>query len=315
VLELPGYTPREKLEIARRYLVPRQLRETGLGSRHVTFTEGALQCIVAEYTREAGVRQLEREIQHVLRQIVVEVVRGKPEGGRVSAVTVRRRLGPPKVLPETAGREPEVGVMTGLAWTPTGGDILFIEALKMPGHGAITITGQLGDVMKESAEAAWSLVRSKATALGVTASAFQDVDVHLHVPAGAVPKDGPSAGVAMATALASLFSGRPVRPDVAATGELTLRGHVLPVGGIKEKLIAAQRAGIRLVLAPARNAPDVAEAPEEVRKQLEIRLVETVDAVFETALLPPAVAVRASAPAARAPARGAAARPGAPSLP
>ncbi len=315
VLELPGYTPREKLEIARRYLVPRQLRETGLGGRHVTFTDGALQCIVAEYTREAGVRQLEREIQHVLRQIVVEVVSGKPEGGRVSAVTVRRRLGPPKVLPETAGREPEVGVMTGLAWTPTGGDILFIEALKMPGHGGITMTGQLGDVMKESAEAAWSLVRSKATALGVTAAAFQDVDVHLHVPAGAVPKDGPSAGVAMATALASLFSGRPVRPDVAATGELTLRGHVLPVGGIKEKLIAAQRAGIRLVLAPARNAPDVAEAPEEVRKQLEIRLVETVDAVFEAALLPPAAAVRAGAPPARAPAPGPAARPGAPSPP
>ena len=288
VLELPGYTPREKLEIARRYLVPRQLKETGLDGREVVVTPGALQSIIAEYTREAGVRQLEREIQHVLRQIVVDVVSGKAAGVRVTTRTVRRRLGPPKVLPEVAGRVPEVGVMTGLAWTPTGGDILFIEALKMPGKGAITITGQLGDVMKESAEAAWSLVRAKAPALGVGPGAFQAVDVHLHVPAGAVPKDGPSAGVAIATALASLFSGRAVRPDVAATGELTLRGHVLPVGGIKEKLIAAERAGIRLVLAPARNAADVAELPEEVRRKLEIRLVDTVDAVFDAALLPAA---------------------------
>ena len=288
VLELPGYTPREKLEIARRYLVPRQLAETGLAGREVSVTRGALECIIAEYTREAGVRQLEREIQHVLRQIVVDVVGGKAVGARVTTRAVRRRLGPPKVLPEVAGREPEVGVMTGLAWTPTGGDILFIEALKMPGKGAITITGQLGDVMKESAEAAWSLVRSKAARLGVGPEAFQQVDVHLHVPAGAVPKDGPSAGVAIATALASLFSGRAVRPEVAATGELTLRGHVLPVGGIKEKLIAAERAGIRLVLAPARNAADVAEVPEEVRKKVEIRLVDTVDAVFDAALLPAA---------------------------
>jgi len=288
VLELPGYTPREKLEIARRYLVPRQLKETGLEGRDVAVTAGALQCIIAEYTREAGVRQLEREIQHVLRQIVVDVVGGKAAAARVTTRTVRRRLGPPKVLPEVAGRVPEVGVMTGLAWTPVGGDILFIEALKMPGKGAITITGQLGDVMKESAEAAWSLVRSKGPALGVSAAAFQEVDVHLHVPAGAVPKDGPSAGVAIATALASLFSGRAVRPDVAATGELTLRGHVLPVGGVKEKLIAAERAGIRLVLAPARNAADVAEVPEEVRKKVEIRLVDTVDAVFDAALLPAA---------------------------
>jgi ATP-dependent Lon protease len=288
VLELPGYTPREKLEIARRYLVPRQLTETGLAGRDVAFTTGALVSIIAEYTREAGVRQLEREIQHVLRQIVVDVVSGKAAGVRVTTRTVRRRLGPPKVLPEVAGRVPEVGVMTGLAWTPTGGDILFIEALKMPGKGAMTITGQLGDVMKESAEAAWSLVRAKASSLGVAPGAFQAVDVHLHVPAGAVPKDGPSAGVAIATALASLFSGRAVRPDVAATGELTLRGHVLPVGGIKEKLIAAERAGIRLVLAPARNAADVAEVPEEVRRKVEIRLVDTVDAVFDAALLPAA---------------------------
>jgi ATP-dependent Lon protease len=310
ILELPGYTPREKLEIARRYLVPRQLRETGLEGRHVAFTAGALQCIIAEYTREAGVRQLEREVQHVLRQIVVDVVSGKTTGLRVTTRTVRGRLGPPKVLPETAGRAPEVGVATGLAWTPTGGDILFIEALKMPGQGALTITGQLGEVMKESAEAAWSLIRAKAPSLGVAPSAFKEVDVHLHVPAGAVPKDGPSAGVAIATALASLFSGRPVRHDVAATGELTLRGHVLPVGGIKEKLIAAERAGIRLCLVPARNAPDVAELPEEVRRTLEIRLVDTVDEVLDAALLPPAVTEAVTAQprrvrADRAPARAA----------
>jgi ATP-dependent Lon protease len=317
ILELPGYTPREKLEIGRRYLVPRQLKETGLDGRRVTVTSGALQCIIAEYTRESGVRQLEREIQHVLRQIVVDVVSGRATGARVTARTVRRRLGPPKVLPETAGREPEVGVMTGLAWTPTGGEILFIEALKMPGRGAITITGQLGGVMKESAEAAWSLVRAKAPALGISAASFQEVDIHLHVPAGAVPKDGPSAGVAMATALASLMSGRPVRPDVAATGELTLRGHVLPVGGIKEKLIAAERAGIRLVLAPARNAADVAELPEEVRRKLEIRLVATVDAVFEAALVVAPGAARTPVPnsAPRSPGGRAAAHPAATGTP
>jgi ATP-dependent Lon protease len=309
VLELPGYTPREKLEIARRYLVPRQLKETGLQDRQVAFGAGALQCIVAEYTREAGVRQLEREIQHVLRQIVVDVVGGTATREHVTARTVHRRLGPPKVLPEVAGREPEVGVATGLAWTPTGGDILFIEALKMSGQGAITITGQLGDVMRESAEAAWSLIRAKAPGLGVQASAFKEVDVHLHVPAGAVPKDGPSAGVAIATALASLFSGRPVRHDVAATGELTLRGHVLPVGGIKEKLIAAARAGIALVLVPARNAADVDELPEEVRKALEIRLVGTVDEVLDAALLPATLTEAVAAQPRRARAERVAARP------
>ena len=309
VLELPGYTPREKLEIGRRYLVPRQLRETGLEGRKVSFTTGALQCIIAEYTREAGVRQLEREVQHVLRQIAVDVVSGRAPGATISARAVRRRLGPPKVLPETAGREPEVGVATGLAWTPTGGDILFIEALKMPGQGAIRITGQLGDVMKESAEAAWSLIRAKAPALGVPPSTFKEVDVHIHVPAGAVPKDGPSAGVAIATALASLFSGRPVRHDVAATGELTLRGHVLPVGGIKEKLIAAERAGIRLVLVPARNAADIAELPQEVRRALEIRLVDTVDAVLEAALLPASMTGAVAAAPRSSPGDRAAARP------
>jgi len=286
VLELPGYTPREKLQIGVRFLVPRQLKETGLAGRGLVFGDRALECIVGSYTREAGVRQLEREIQHVLRHVAVEVVTGGKPPTRITPAVVRRCLGAARILPEMAGRIPQVGVATGLVWTPVGGDIVFIEALKLPGHGEITLTGQLGDVMRESAQAAWSFVRARHDDLGVSHTSFQDSDVHLHVPAGAVPKDGPSAGVAMATALASLLSGRAVRHDVAATGEITLRGNVLPVGGIKEKLIAAARAGIRLVMVPARNAADVDEIPEEVRRVLEIRLVSTVDEVLEAALLP-----------------------------
>jgi ATP-dependent Lon protease len=286
VLELPGYTPREKLQIGVRFLVPRQLKETGLAGRGLVFGDRALECIVGSYTREAGVRQLEREIQHVLRHVAVEVVTGGKPPTRITPAVVRRCLGAARILPEMAGRIPQVGVATGLVWTPVGGDIVFIEALKLPGHGEITLTGQLGDVMRESAQAAWSFVRARHDDFGVSHTSFQDSDVHLHVPAGAVPKDGPSAGVAMATALASLLSGRAVRHDVAATGEITLRGNVLPVGGIKEKLIAAARAGIRLVMVPARNAADVDEIPEEVRRVLEIRLVSTVDEVLEAALLP-----------------------------
>ena len=288
ILELPGYTPREKLHIAKRYLVPRQLKETGLEGRAIAFSDAALESIVGEYTREAGVRQLEREIQHVFRHLAVDVVAGRAVPRRLTPAAVRRRLGAPKILPEIAGRSPEVGTATGLVWTPVGGDIVFIEALKLPGSGEITITGQLGDVMRESAQAAWSYVRARAGTLGIDPKSFADNDVHLHVPAGAVPKDGPSAGVAIALALASLFSGRPVRHDVAATGEITLRGHVLPVGGIKEKLIAAARAGIALVMVPARNAADVEEVPEEVRRVLEVRLVTRVDEVLGAALVAPA---------------------------
>jgi len=287
VLELPGYTAGEKLHIAKRYLVPRQLAETGLGGRGIVFGDKAIDLIVGEYTREAGVRQLEREIQHVLRHTAVDVVAGRAARTRVTPAAVRRCLGPPRILPEMAGREPEVGISTGLVWTPVGGDIVFIEAIKLPGSGEIMLTGQLGDVMKESARAAWSFVRARAESLGISAKSLRDNDIHVHVPAGAVPKDGPSAGVAIATALASLLSGRPVRHDVAATGEITLRGHVLPVGGIKEKLIAAARAGIRLVMVPARNAADVEEVPEEVRRVLEVRGVSTVDEVLAAALLPP----------------------------
>ncbi len=287
VLTLPGYTPGEKLAIAKRYLLPRQLQETGLTAGRASVADGALERLIAEYTREAGVRQLEREIQGVLRKAALEVVEGRTEALKISAKTLEKYAGLPKVQSEVAGRSPEVGVATGLAWTPVGGDIMFIEAIQMPGKGQITLTGQLGDVMKESAQAAWSLLRARAAALGIPLEAFTLSDVHLHVPAGAVPKDGPSAGITIATALASLLCRRPARHDVAMTGELTLRGRVLPIGGLKEKLTAAARAGVKTVLVPARNQNEIIEVPDEVKKLLEIRPVDTIDEVLELALLEP----------------------------
>jgi len=286
-LTLVGYTPSEKLQIAKRYLMPRQLKETGLGGdpgrAHVG--DGALERLIGEYTREAGVRQLEREIQGVLRKAALEVVEGGAKMVKVSSKNLEKYAGQPKVQSEVAGRAPEIGVATGLAWTPVGGDIMFIEAIRMPGKGQITLTGQLGDVMKESAQAAWSLLRARASALGIPLDAFTQSDVHLHVPAGGVPKDGPSAGITIAAALASLLCRRPARNDVAMTGELTLRGRVLPIGGLKEKLTAAARAGVTSVLVPARNKNDLIDLPEEVRKLLDIKLVETIDDVLELALL------------------------------
>ena len=294
VLTLIGYTPAEKLQIARRYLLPRQLKETGLGERG-TVADGALDRLIAEYTREAGVRQLEREIQGVLRKAALEVVEGKTAGVKIMAKNLEKYAGQPKVQGEVAGRAPEVGVATGLAWTPVGGDIMFIEAIRMPGRGQITLTGQLGDVMKESAQAAWSLLRARAGALGIPLEAFTQTDVHLHVPAGAVPKDGPSAGITIATALASLLCGRPSRHDLAMTGELTLRGRVLPIGGLKEKLTAAARAGVKTVLVPARNKSDLVDLPDEVQKLLDIKQVDTIDEVLDLALLEPDERARLSA--------------------
>src|SRR5207253_658299 len=247
VLTLPGYTPGEKLAIAKRFLLPRQFKETGLTPERASLADSALERLIAEYTREAGVRQLEREIQGVLRKAALEVVEGRAGAVRISIKNLEKYAGQPKVQSEVAGRSPEVGVATGLAWTPVGGDIMFIEAIQMPGKGQITLTGQLGDVMKESAQAAWSLLRARAGALGIPLDAFTQTDVHLHLPAGAVPKDGPSAGIAIATALASLLCRRPARHDVAMTGELTLRGRILPIGGLKEKLTAAARAGVKTV--------------------------------------------------------------------
>ena len=287
VLTLPGYTPGEKLAIAKRYLLPRQLKETGLDPARANVADGALERLIAEYTREAGVRQLEREIQGVLRKAALEVVEGRVEAVKISAKNLEKFASQPKVQSEVAGRSPEVGVATGLAWTPVGGDIMFVEAIQMPGKGQITLTGQLGEVMKESAHAAWSLLRARAGTLGIPLEAFTQTDVHLHVPAGAVPKDGPSAGITIATALASLLCRRPARHDLAMTGELTLRGRVLPVGGLKEKLTAAVRAGVKTVLVPERNRSDLVDLPEEVVRHLDIRRVETIDQVLEAALLEP----------------------------
>ena len=287
VLTLPGYTPGEKLAIAKRYLLPRQLKETGLQADRASIADAALERLIAEFTREAGVRQLEREIQGVLRKAALEVVEGRAATVKITVKNLEKFAGQPKVQSEVAGRTPEVGVATGLAWTPVGGDIMFIEAIQMPGKGQITLTGQLGDVMKESAQAAWSLLRARAAALGIPLEAFTQTDVHLHLPAGAVPKDGPSAGIAIATALASLLCRRPARHDVAMTGELTLRGRILPIGGLKEKLTAAARAGVKTVLVPARNQSDIIEVPDEVKQLLEIKPVETIDEVLELALLEP----------------------------
>jgi len=287
VITLPGYTPGEKLAIAKRYLLPRQLKETGLQTERANIADGALERLIGEYTREAGVRQLEREIQGVLRKAALEVVEGRAATIKVTAKNLEKFAGQPKVQSEVAGRSPEVGVATGLAWTPVGGDIMFIEAIQMPGKGQITLTGQLGDVMKESAQAAWSLLRARAGPLGIPLDAFTQTDVHLHLPAGAVPKDGPSAGIAIATALASLLCRRPSRHDVAMTGELTLRGRILPIGGLKEKLTAAARAGVKTVLVPARNQNDIVDVPDEVKQLLDIKPVETIDEVLELALLEP----------------------------
>ena len=289
VLTLPGYTPGEKLAIAKRYLLPRQLTETGVTAERASLGDPALERLIAEFTREAGVRQLEREIQGVLRKAALEVVEGGAATVEISADNLERYAGQPKVQGEVAGRSPEIGVATGLAWTPVGGDIIFVEAIQMPGKGQITLTGQLGEVMKESAQAAWSLLRARAGALGIPLDTFTQTDVHLHVPAGAVPKDGPSAGITIAAALASLLCRRPARHDVAMTGELTLRGRVLPIGGLKEKLTAAARAGVKTVLVPGRNQSDIVEVPDEVKQLLEIIPVETIDQVLEHALLEPRV--------------------------
>jgi len=286
-IELAGYTLDEKKHIARRYLVPRQIEANGLKPSQIEFAEPALTAIVEEYTREAGVRNLEREIGTVCRKIAREVAEGKLDGKvKVSAKRARELLGRRRFFAEQRRRTQVPGVATGLAWTPTGGDVLFIEATAMPGSGKLTITGQLGDVMKESAQAALSYVRGQWRELApeLEEDWFAEHDIHIHVPAGAVPKDGPSAGVAMAVALASLVSGRKVRNDVAMTGEVTLTGQVLPVGGLKEKSLAAQRAGIKRVIVPERNEGDVAEIPEHERSELEFAYVDEVEKAIDAAL-------------------------------
>ncbi len=284
VITLSGYTEDEKLHIAKGYLVPRQIKENGLKPEEIKFEDDAIRQIIRDYTREAGVRNLEREIGSVCRKVATHIAEGKAESVVVTKEKVAELLGKPRFYSEVAERTTIPGVATGLAWTPVGGDILFIEATRMPGAKGFIVTGQLGDVMKESAQAALSYVRSKAKDLGVDDQFFDKSDIHLHIPEGATPKDGPSAGVTMATALASLITNRVVKSDVAMTGEITLRGRVLPVGGIKEKVLAARRAGLKTVILPKRNEKDLDDLPDEVRKDMQFIFAEQVSDVFNAAL-------------------------------
>jgi ATP-dependent Lon protease len=289
IIELTGYTEEEKVEIARRYLVRRQLEANGLKADQATVTDESLLRIARDYTREAGCRSLEREIGAVLRNVAVRVAEGKATTVRIEPADVAEILGAPRFENEVAMRVSLPGVATGLAWTPVGGDILFIEATRVPGAGRLILTGQLGDVMKESAQAALSLVKSQSEALGLDPALFEKSDIHVHVPAGAIPKDGPSAGVAIYTALVSLLTNRTVRNDAAMTGEISLRGLVLPVGGIKEKTVAAHRAGIRTVLLPARNRKDLEDIPESVKREVEFVWLDRVDDAVANAIGVPTV--------------------------
>jgi len=284
MVNFAGYTEREKLEIAKRYLVPRQLRDNGLSSEQLEITDAALSEVTTSYTREAGVRQLEREIGKLGRKVARKIAGGGVERVRVDAGDVDDLIGRPKVHPEHKAREDQVGVATGMYYTPVGGDIMFVEASVMRGKGELVLTGQLGDVMKESARAALTYAKSHADQLGIPEEAFAGTDIHVHVPAGAIPKDGPSAGVTMATALVSALSRRSARHDLAMTGEITLRGRVLPIGGVKEKVLGAVRAGIRTVVLPKENAADLEDLPEDVRSSLKVHLVEDLDEVLTLAL-------------------------------
>jgi len=308
VVEFAGYTEREKAEIAKKYLIPRQLEEAGLGDKNVKFTDDAVAAVISKYTREAGVRQLERQVGAVARKVARRIAAGDPkviEDGEINADEVRELLGRPRVHPEHAAEENEIGVATGMYYTPAGGDIMFVEAAirrlyaygqhvsddektQVSGWGNVSLilTGQLGDVMKESARAAMTYAATHASTLQIPEDRLGSIEVHIHVPQGAIPKDGPSAGVTMATALVSAMSGRPVRKDVAMTGEITLRGRVLPIGGVKEKVLGAHRAGITTIILPKDNEADIEDIPEDVRKQLSFNCVSTLDEVFAIALVP-----------------------------
>jgi ATP-dependent Lon protease len=286
IIQLPGYTEEEKIQIAKRYVVSKQMKAHGLKAEEVLVTEAALRTVVSDYTREAGVRNLEREVATLYRKAAREIAEGKAQSVEITPEKVREYLGRPKHFAEAAEMVDRPGVVTGLAWTPVGGDIMFIEATAMPGSKGLKLTGQLGDVMRESAEAAHSFVRSRMDLLGVPKDFFDKHDIHIHVPAGAVPKDGPSAGVTMVTAIASVVTGRSVRHDVAMTGEATLRGNVLPIGGVKEKVLAASRAGIKTVILPRRNEADLEDLPEELRQKMEFVPVDSLDEVLQRALLP-----------------------------
>jgi ATP-dependent Lon protease len=289
VIEFPGYTEEEKVHIARQFLIPQQIAVNGIGEAGIRFSDDALETLIRDYTYEAGVRNLDREIANICRKVARRVAEGKKHPKRIGAGQVNQLLGPPDFVFSLPMEEDEIGVATGVAWTPAGGDLMAIEVTLMPeGKGNITLTGQLGDVMQESAQTAFSYLRSRATALGISPKVFDQIDVHVHAPEGGVPKDGPSAGVTLLTALASAFTRRAVRYAVGMTGEVTLRGRVLPVGGVKEKLLAARRAGLSQFILPAKNEKDLVEIPKNVLKDIEIVLVQRVEEVLEVALLPAA---------------------------
>src|SRR5256886_7707212 len=284
VLNLSGYTEAEKVHIARRFLIPKQLAAHGLRPDEVTMADDAIRLIVGEYTREAGVRNLEREIASVMRRAVADIAVGKKIRKAVNVRRVRAALGKRRHFDDVAERIDRPGVATGLVWTPTGGEIIFVEAALTPGKGELKLTGQLGDVMKESALAALSYLKARAKDVGIEPALFNKNDIHVHVPAGAQPKEGPSAGLSLLIAIASILTARPARDDVAMTGEITLRGRVLPIGGVKEKVLGAHRAGIRRVILPRRNEADLDDIPPDLRRQMEFVLVESIDEVLKAAL-------------------------------
>jgi len=284
VIRISGYTLQEKTHIARRYLVPKAIREHGLKRTQIKFTKDALEGIISGYTTEAGVRNLERQIANVCRKVARGFAEGKTRSVEVTARKLKGFLGPVKVDKDVAERKAMPGVVTGLAWTPYGGDILFIEATRMPGKGGLILTGSLGDVMKESARAALSYLRANASSFKIEEETFSKSDIHIHVPAGATPKDGPSAGVAIALAILSMLTDHPVRPDLAMTGEITLRGRVMPVGGVKEKVLAAARAGIKHIMLPEKNRIDLDEIPNDVQKKLTFKTVKNIDQALRYAL-------------------------------
>lgn len=286
VLRLPGYTEEEKLQIALRHLVPKQIKENALDEKLISFTKGAVQKIISLYTREAGVRNLEREIASICRKVARKVAEGKKSLTKITSQNCEKYLGPPKIFRDQLQKENRVGVATGVAWTAAGGELLFVEATKMKGKGALTLTGSLGDVMKESAQAALSFARAHVKELGIDGKIFSQNDFHIHIPEGAIPKDGPSAGVTMATSLISICTNRKARWDVAMTGEITLTGNVLPVGGIKEKVLAAQRAGVKNFILPLPNKKDLIDVPKNITKDINFIFVKDINEVLKDALIP-----------------------------
>jgi ATP-dependent Lon protease len=286
VIRLAGYTEEEKLQIVLRHLLPKQMSETGVKEDNIQISDQALHDVIAQYTRESGLRQLEREIGKICRKVARRVAEGESEQVKVTPKNLHEFLGVPKIEPDEMLKHDQIGVSTGLAVTATGGDVLFIEAITMKGKGALQLTGQLGDVMRESAQAAYSYAKARAKVLGIDEDLFSKTDIHIHIPEGAIPKDGPSAGITMATALISALSNRPVRNNVAMTGEITLRGDVLPIGGVKDKVLAAYRAQIKKVILPIQNRKDMEDVPKEPQRDMEFVFVENVQQVFNEALLP-----------------------------